>query len=100
MAGAFLRLQCVHKPQEKRKAGVYAPESIGTWIGETSEGLAVEQLAVLRNERDGACGYRCRPGMKKRKEKPKTHPHNPRVGHPTFDVLGKPGLVGIDIVPG
>jgi hypothetical protein len=37
--------------------------------------------------------------MKKRKGKPKTHPPNPRVGHPTFYVMGESGLVGIDIVP-
>jgi hypothetical protein len=37
--------------------------------------------------------------MKKRKEKPKTHPHTPRVGHLSFYGMRKPGLVGIDVVP-
>jgi hypothetical protein len=37
--------------------------------------------------------------MKKRKEKPKTHPLTPRVGHPSFYGMGEPGLVGIDVVP-
>jgi len=47
---------------------------------------------VLRNEEAGACGYRCRPGMKKRKEKPKTHPLTPCQvpGDPLQSVPGHP----------
>jgi hypothetical protein len=29
--------------------------------------------------------------MRKRREKPKTHPHNPRVGHPIWSVWLTPG---------
>jgi hypothetical protein len=35
--------------------------------------------------------YRYRPGMKKSREKPKTHPPNPRVGRPTWSVWLMPG---------
>jgi hypothetical protein len=68
----WLGFQCVHEPEEERKTGVYAPQSLGAWTGETPEGLAVEQLAILHNGGAGACGYRYRPGRKKGKEKPKT----------------------------
>ena len=44
--------------------------SLEAWIGETPEGLAIEQLVILRNGEARACRYRYRPGMKKRKEKP------------------------------
>jgi hypothetical protein len=83
LAVAFLRIQCIHKPEDTREARIHAPQSLGAWTGETSEGLAMEQLAILRNGGAGACGYRYRPGMKQGNEKPKTHPPNPRAGHPT-----------------
>src|SRR5882757_2198926 len=49
----------------------------------------MEQLAILRNGEARACRYRYRPGMKKRREKPKTHPLTPRVGHPRLKIAVK-----------
>ena len=62
-----------------RKTGVYRPQSVDAWTRETSEGLAAEQLVMLRNGRAGDFGNRCRFGMKKRKEKPRNHPLTPRL---------------------
>jgi len=46
----------------------------------------MEQLAILRNGEARACRYRYRPGMKKRKEKPKDPPSQPEDGAP--DLVG------------
>jgi len=71
LAGALLRLQRVHQPEEAGETGLHAPQSVVPWIGKTPERLAVEQLAILRNARAGACTNRSHPGMKQRKNNPR-----------------------------
>ncbi len=48
LAGALLRLQRLHEREKTREAGVHAQQSGDAETGGTCEGLALEQLVVLR----------------------------------------------------
>lgn len=51
LAEAFLRFQCVERKQGEREIGLHARKSGKAESGSPSEGLAMEQLVLLRNGR-------------------------------------------------
>jgi hypothetical protein len=53
LAETILRFQCVEREEAEGKAGIHARQSGGKKAGETSEGLALEQLGALRGEGRG-----------------------------------------------
>jgi len=84
LASAVLRFQRKHKRENKRKTRVHTSQPDKPGTSRASQGLAVEQLGVLRKNRVRTSFYRRSSGMKdkdERSRKPKTHPLTPRVGH-------------------
>ena len=58
LAAQILRFQCLEREKGEGKTGVHACESRAKKIGESSEGVAVEQLVILREGRRGVAANR------------------------------------------
>ena len=80
LAKTVLRFPCLERKEVEGKTGVYAPKPVAAEAGGASEGLAVEQLVVLRGKRTGIDRNGFIGRLKERRENP--HPYKPKGAAP------------------